>query len=102
MNAARQIVLNDSKLAADDDGDEAETMPRSAAQVATELQSYMLCMKCDFIADDGTGVKYKELKFSKVFEDYKQKSKHLRLVDIQGLSESEKTAFFISELDSDC
>ena len=55
-------------------------------------------MKGEVISEDGTGVKYDELKHSKLFTQYKEAAAQLNSVDLSKLSEEEKSAFFISIL----
>ncbi len=55
-------------------------------------------MKGEVIAEDGSGVKYAELKRSPLYEQYKTQAAALKLIDLGGLSEKEKMAFFISIL----
>ena len=55
-------------------------------------------MKGEVIAEDGMGVKYDELKHSKLFAQYKDQAAQLDSVDLAKLSENEKSAFFISIL----
>ena len=57
-------------------------------------------MKGEVIAEDGSGVKYSELKSSSLFQQYKSQAAGLQLVDLSTLSEKEKEkkAFFISIL----
>ena len=55
-------------------------------------------MKGEVIAEDGSGVKYSELKSSSLFQQYKSQAAGLQYLDLTTLSEKEKTAFFISIL----
>ena len=55
-------------------------------------------MKGEVIAEDGSGVKYSELKSSSLFQQYKAQAAELQHLDLSTLSEKEKMAFFISIL----
>ena len=55
-------------------------------------------MKGEVIAEDGSGVKYSELKSSSLFQQYKAQAAELQRLDLSTLSEKEKMAFFISIL----
>ena len=55
-------------------------------------------MKGDVIAEDGSGVKYSELRSSSLFQQYKAEAAALKQLDLSTLSEKEKMAFFISIL----
>ena len=55
-------------------------------------------MKGEVIAEDGSGVKYSELKSSSLFQQYKAQAAELQHLDLSTLSEKEKMTFFISIL----
>ena len=64
----------------------------------TRVLVFLGRMKGEVIAEDGSGVKYAELKRSPLYEQYKTQAAALKLIDLGGLSEKEKMAFFISIL----
>ena len=65
---------------------------------ATEIYLFICRMKGEVIAEDGSGVKYSELKSSSLFQQYKAQAAELQHLDLSTLSEKEKMAFFISIL----
>ena len=55
-------------------------------------------MKGEVIAEDGMGVRYQDLRGSKLFAQYKEQAEALRDLNLDPLTEQEKMAFFISIL----
>ena len=64
--------------------------------VAKQLQSLMLRLKGEFMAEDGRGVNYAGLRESELFKEYQLKSRELKSVDVGMLDVAEKKCFFIS------
>ena len=64
--------------------------------VAKQLQSLMLRLKGEFMAEDGRGVNYAGLRESELFKEYQLKSRELKSVDVGILDVAEKKCFFIS------
>ena len=78
--------------------------PRPQLPLAMYPHKLLLCvfrMKRDVIAEDGSGVKYAELKTSPLYEEYKTQAAGLQHIDLSKLNEKEKTVFFISILDAE-
>ena len=92
--AESEIRVLNAKLPAPAESDQL----RSPVALATELQRTMLQMKGQFMTSDGKGVDYEALGKSSLFSHYLQLSRELVDCDVQGLSEEERKAFFISIL----
>lgn len=68
----------------------------SALDLSKKLQSSMLRLKGDFTGNDGQGVDYEKLIVSQQFKEYEELTPQLQHVQLEGLSENEKKAFFIN------
>ena len=55
-------------------------------------------LKGEFTGTDGQGVDYEKLKLSQQFKEYEEITPQLQNVELDGLSENDKKAFFISIL----
>lgn len=55
-------------------------------------------LKGEFTGTDGQGVDYEKLKLSQQFKEYEELTPQLQNVELDGLSENDKKAFFISIL----
>lgn len=70
--------------------------PLPGLVVSQQMQKLMLRMKGEFIKDDGSGVDYRRLKSSHLFQEYELKARDLHQVDVGSLEEDERKAFFIN------
>lgn len=68
----------------------------SAVELSKKLQTSMLRLKGEFTGTDGQGVDYEKLKLSQQFKEYEELTPQLQNVELDGLSENDKKAFFIN------
>lgn len=68
----------------------------SAVELSKKLQTSMLRLKGEFTGSDGQGVDYEKLKISQQFKEYEELTPQLQNVELDGLSENDKKAFFIN------
>ena len=68
----------------------------SALDLSKDLQRLMLKIKGSFINEEGRAVDYSALKESDLFQEYVDRTKALKAVNLGNLEQKEKTAFFLS------
>ena len=68
----------------------------SALDLSKDLQRLMLKIKGSFITEEGRAVDYSALKESDLFQEYVDRTKALKAVNLGNLEQKEKTAFFLS------
>lgn len=68
----------------------------SALDLSKELQRLMLKIKGSFITEEGRAVDYNALKESDLFQEYVDRTKALKAVNLRSLEQTEKIAFFLS------
>ena len=91
--------MSQLRVALNEDPGDSNTPPTEVGvegDVAKQLQSLMLRLKGEFMAQDGRGVNYQSLRESTLFKEYKQKSLDLKTVDVGRLNVTERKCFFIS------
>lgn len=91
--------MSQLRVALNEDPGDSNTPPTEVGvegDVAKQLQSLMLRLKGEFMAQDGRGVNYQSLRESTLFKEYKQKSLDLKTVDVRRLNVTERKCFFIN------
>jgi len=68
----------------------------SALDLSKDLQRLMLKIKGSFITEEGRAVDYSALKESDLFQEYVDRTKALKAVNLGNLDQAEKIAFFLS------
>jgi len=68
----------------------------SALDLSKDLQRLMLKIKGSFITEEGRAVDYSALKESDLFQEYVDRTKALKAVNLENLKQAEKIAFFLS------
>lgn len=68
----------------------------SALDLSKDLQRLMLKIKGSFITEEGRAVDYSALKESDLFQEYVDRTKALKAVNLGNLEQKEKIAFFLS------
>lgn len=68
----------------------------SALDLSKDLQRLMLKIKGSFITEEGRAVDYSALKESDLFQEYVDRTKALKTVNLGNLEQAEKIAFFLS------
>ncbi|KAJ8253154.1 hypothetical protein GJAV_G00209720 [Gymnothorax javanicus] len=94
-NALFRLVEHDPNSALNG-GKTAECSPLQAAELSEILRNMMLRLYADHISPDGKSVDYKAMSQSPSFEQYCEMAVQLQRVDLLGLSDAEKLAFFIN------
>lgn len=70
----------------------------SGLDLSKDLQRLMLKIKGSFITEEGRAVDYGALKESDLFQEYVDRTKTLKAVNLENLKQAEKIAFFLSIL----
>ena len=68
----------------------------SALDLSKDLQRLMLKIKGSFITEEGRAVDYSALKESDLFQEYVDRTKALKAVNLGNLDQAEEIAFFLS------
>lgn len=68
----------------------------SALDLSKDLQRLMLKIKGSFITEEGRAVDYSALKESDLFQEYVDRTKALKAVNLGNLEQKEKIVFFLS------
>ena len=98
-NSADITILNQvmpQKTKTSSSESEKPQMKVSAVELSKKLQTSMLRLKGEFTGTDGQGVDYEKLKLSQQFKEYEELTPQLQNVELDGLSENDKKAFFIN------
>lgn len=68
----------------------------SASQLITDIRSKILAIKSNYMNDDGSFVRYKEVQSSSAFQEYKTLIQQLKHVDLVALTDPERKSFLIN------
>jgi len=89
-------VANTSDAPVLNAGGQLQEISLCALDLSKDLQRLMLKIKGSFITEEGRAVDYNALKESDLFQEYVDKTKALKAVNLGILELKEKIAFFLS------
>ncbi|CAD5123866.1 DgyrCDS12173 [Dimorphilus gyrociliatus] len=91
-----QIQILNQLSSQEESTDDFEFNEIPANVFAQDLQKLMLRLRGENISKNGRFVQYAKLHESELYKDYKKKAMALNFINLSGLSENQKKAFFIN------